>query len=650
VRRLHGSDATNIRAHDVSVTTTDRLMPAPASLSLERKLPLLISILLAALAVGLTAAGYHEVKQASEARGVERLQRLTSQLAELAGTTTQQRFAALRRVASDTAVVAYLLGAGSDTAARRRAVAALRGLSISSTDTTIVAELRPTSEAIRVTTTPEVGGDEEQPVAAVIASLRDGQPAIGNIHFRNDSAYYWVGTPVNARGRVLGHILLRRTVSSSPRVERQIRDLAGGDQVSIYIASDNARKWASLSGRAVPAPAITPDSADAPNVARYRRADGQRYVAVVAQVPQSPFRIISEMPYQMLLDRPSAFLRRSVMVAIGMLVVGIVGAWILSRRITRPLRDLTQAADAISAGDYAHRAPVARRDETGRLAEAFNTMAERVQRSHDDLERQIAESRTLAARLEEANRAKADFLATMSHELRTPLNAIGGYVDLIELGVRGPVTEDQRRDLGRVRFNQRHLLTVIGNILDFSRLDAQKLPLDLGDVHVDRLVHNVLTGMAPLLNGKSLRAECVGCDAPVVAHADSARVEQILLNLLSNALRFTPPHGTITVTLRPGDDAVSVTVADTGSGIPPDKLTAIFEPFVQVDSGLTRTFGGTGLGLTISRALARGMGGDLVADSDGESWARFTLTLPGSAADTEGSSEDARLESGVGSR
>jgi hypothetical protein len=204
-------------------------MPAPASLSLERKLPLLISILLAALAVGLTAAGYHEVRQASEARGVERLQRLTSQLAELAGTTTQQRFAALRRVASDTAVVAYLLGAGSDTAARRRAVAALRGLSISSTDTTIVAELRPTSEAIRVTTTPEVGGDEEQPVAAVIASLRDGQPAIGNIHFRNDSAYYWVGTPVNARGRVLGHILLRRTVSSSPRVERQIRDLAGGD-------------------------------------------------------------------------------------------------------------------------------------------------------------------------------------------------------------------------------------------------------------------------------------------------------------------------------------------------------------------------------------------------------------------------------------
>jgi len=619
-------------------------MAAPASLSLERKLPLLISVLLAALAVGLTAAGYHEVKQASEARGIERLQRLTSQLAELSANGTQQRFAAMRRVAGDSAVVGYLLGTQSDAAARRRAGAALRGLSISSTDTVIVAELRPTSETIRRATTPELAGDEDEPIEALIASLKDGQPAIGNIQFRNDSAYYWIAAAVTTPGRVLGHVLLRRTVSTSPGVERQIRDLAGNDQVSIYVASDNAGKWASLSGRAIMGPSLASNPADAPNVARYERADGEKYVAVFAPVPQTPFRIISAMPYETLLDRPSAFLRRSVMVAIAMLVIGIVAAWVLSRRITRPLRDLTLAADAISAGNYAHRAPVARRDETGHLAEAFNTMAERVQRSHDDLERQIAESRMLAERLEDANRAKADFLATMSHELRTPLNAIGGYVDLIELGVRGPVTDDQRRDLGRVRFNQRHLLTVIGNILDFSRIDARKLLFDLADVHLDRVVHNVVTAMAPLLDEKSLRIQCVGCNAPVVAHADCARVEQILLNLLSNAMRFTPARGTITVALEAGDDDVSVTVADTGTGIPPDKLAAIFEPFVQVDSGLTRTVGGTGLGLTISRALARGMGGDLVADSDGASWARFTLTLRGSAAVNAGPSERQRLQ------
>ncbi len=143
--------------------------------------------------------------------------------------------------------------------------------------------------ALRIATTPEVGGDESEPIAALIASLKDGQPAIGEIHFRNDSAYYWVAGPVMAPGRVLGHIVLRRTVSSSPRAERQIRDLAGNDEVSIYVASDHAAKWASLSGKAIMGPSLTPDSADAPNVVRYARPDGEKYVAVFARVPETPF-------------------------------------------------------------------------------------------------------------------------------------------------------------------------------------------------------------------------------------------------------------------------------------------------------------------------------------------------------------------------
>jgi len=603
-------------------------MTASASLSLERKLPLLISVFLAALAIGLTGAGYHEVKQASELRGMERLQRLTGQLAELAGASTQQRFLALRRVAADSEVVSYLRGSGTDSAAQRRALAALSGLSISAVDTSIIAEIRSTTEAIRVGTRSEIGGDDNEPISGLIETMSRGQVAMGDLYFRRDSAYYWVGAPVTESGRILGYVVLRRTFTSGPRTERLIRDLAGNDRVSIYVASDSGTRWAGLSGKAVRAPIVTSQAGDAPNVARYTRDDGERYVAAFARIPQTPFRIISETSYDTLLERPSAFLKRSAMVATAMLLIGMVAAWILSRRITRPLRDLTMAADAISAGDYAHRAPVVGRDETGRLAEAFNTMAEQVQRSHDHLEHQIAESRTLAARLAEANRAKADFLATMSHELRTPLNAIGGYVDLIELGVRGPVTDEQRRDLERVRYNQRHLLTLIGNILDFTRLDAQKLPIELDDVHVDRVAHDVLTAMAPLLNEKSLRVECVGCDAAVVAHADRARVEQILRNLVSNAVRFTPRGGLITVRVAGQEKQVSVAVSDTGIGIPPGKLIAIFEPFVQVESGLTRTVGGTGLGLTISRALARGMGGDLVAESDGASWATFTLTLP----------------------
>jgi signal transduction histidine kinase len=620
-------------------------MASLASLSLERKLPLLISVFLVALATGLTVAGYHEVRQASELRGIERMQRMTGQLAEISSTTTEQRFAALRRVAADSAVVNYL-AAESDGASPTAAIAALRELSISPTDTSIIAELRSAREVVRASTRPEIGGGDE-PVSALIRTLAKGQPALSELYRIGDSVFYWAGAPVTGKGRILGYLVMRRTIASNPRTEKQVRDLFGTDSVSIFVASDSGAVWGSLTGAAVGTPVMVARTGDAPNVLRYTRGSDVQYVGVYARIPNTPLRLIAETPYATLLDRPSTYLRRSIAVAVAMLVIGIAAAWILSRRITRPLRQLTDAADAISTGNYSHRAPVGRRDETGRLAEAFNTMAAKVQRSHDDLERQIAASRSLAARLEEANRAKADFLATMSHELRTPLNAIGGYVELIDLGVRGPVTEDQRRDLDRVRHNQRHLLTLIGNILDFTRLDAQKLPFDMVELSVGGAVEEVLTSVAPLLDAKALRRECTGCDLPITVYADRGRFDQILLNLLSNAVRFTDTGGSVSVAVSEFQGRARIVVTDTGIGIPPEKLAAIFEPFVQVESGLTRTVGGTGLGLTISRALARAMGGDLIAESDGRSGASFTLTLP-SAPRAAAKSDEREVAARVG--
>ena len=626
-------------------------MRGSAALSLERKLPLLISVFLVALAVGLTAAGYHEVRQASEMRGIERMRRLTGQLAELSNASTQQRFAALRRVTADSSVIASLASPGDNPGAQGAALHALRGLSIAPSDSVLVAEVRSASETRRIATRPELG-DDRDPVATLIDTLARGQAAMGNLYRRGDSVFYWVGAPVTANGRILGYVMQRRMLGSSPRTQQQLRDLAGGDSVTIYIASDSGDTWVSLTGKPTAVPTLEPHAGDPPNVVRYTRTSpDERFVGVFARVANTPIRLIAEVPYASLLERPRAYLQRSIMVAFGLLVVAIVAAWLLSRRITRPIRDLTVAADALSAGDYNHRAPVGRHDETGRLAAAFNSMAEQVQRSHDDLERQIAESRSLAARLQEANRAKADFLATMSHELRTPLNAIGGYVELIDLGVRGPVNEDQRRDLDRVRHNQRHLLTLIGNILDFARLDAQKLPFDMADVPVGSVIDDVLTSVAPLLDAKALRRECNGCKATVLARADRARLEQILLNLMSNAVRFTPAGGLVTVTVGQANGCVEISVVDTGIGIPPEKLAAIFEPFVQVESGLTRTVGGTGLGLTISRSLARAMGGDLTGESDGTNGARFTVTLPAARSPATGAAAgnaDGKVAVGAG--
>ena len=601
-------------------------MARHASPSLERKLPFLISILLSALTLGLTWAGYVEVRRASELRGLERLQRLATEVAEAARTSTDRRSAMLERVASDPAVIGHL---AAPTARSEAAVAAILATLIAApSDSPVVAELRSITEARQIGTEPELVGDAE-PIRRLIAKLADGRSATGDLYSRDDSVFYWVGAPVSANGRAVGYVLQRRAIVPNPRADQQIRALTGTDSISLYFASDSGSLWSTVSGRAIAVPMIVMRDT-ASNIIRYTYSRGSEriHVAAMSRVRNTSLSIVASVPYETLLDRPSAFLRRNVAVGLVMLVIGMAAAWLLSRHITRPLRHLTEVADAMATGDYSQRAQVRRRDEAGRLADAFNTMAAQVQRSHEELERQYEESRSLAARLDDANRAKADFLATMSHELRTPLNAIGGYVDLIELGVRGPVTADQRRDLERVRYNQRHLLALIGNILDFARLDAQKLPYELGDVRVDQAVLEIVSALEPLLDGKRLTRACIGCDAPVMARADRARLEQILLNLLSNGIRFTPPGGHIMVTVTGRASVVEIEVADTGIGIPPEKIASIFEPFVQLDRGLTRQIGGTGLGLTISRELARAMGGDLTAESTGSGGARFRLTLP----------------------
>jgi signal transduction histidine kinase len=229
---------------------------------------------------------------------------------------------------------------------------------------------------------------------------------------------------------------------------------------------------------------------------------------------------------------------------------------------------------------------------------------------------------------EAANRAKFEFLATMSHELRTPLNAIGGYVDLIEMGLRGPVTGDQHHDLERVKRAQQHLLGLINDVLNFAKLDAGRVSYAITDVPVGDAVASVEAMITPQLRAKGLAYAAGTCAPATTVRADPEKLRQILLNLLTNALKFTDAGGRISVSCQADDTAVRLRVADTGMGIPADKVATIFDPFVQVDRGLSRPSEGIGLGLAISRDLARGMGGELTVDTRYGAGSTFTLTLP----------------------
>jgi PAS domain S-box-containing protein len=266
----------------------------------------------------------------------------------------------------------------------------------------------------------------------------------------------------------------------------------------------------------------------------------------------------------------------------------------------------------------------AMRDATGTLI-GFSKVTRDLTERRAAHERAIEDARRIAE-AEAANRTKSAFLASMSHELRTPLNAIGGYADLLLFGVAGDLIAEQREYLDRLRRSQQHLLGIINDLLNFSRIEAGRITYDMKPMFLGRAIRAVLPMIEPQARQRELDVRVVEtADYEVVA--DSTKVEQILLNLLSNSIKFTDRGGTIVIEQFSVDGFAGVRVTDTGIGIPEDKLESIFEPFVQVGRTLTTGHEGTGLGLAISRDLARAMNGDLTVRSRIEKGSVFELAF-----------------------
>jgi len=268
------------------------------------------------------------------------------------------------------------------------------------------------------------------------------------------------------------------------------------------------------------------------------------------------------------------------------------------------------------------------RDLEFRVASRTAQLAAAIQ-AKDEL---LISERRAREEAEVANRVKADFLTLLSHEFRTPLQAIFGYTELLERQIHGPLNEAQLHDLRRIQQSQQHLLGLITTILDFARLHSGQ------DIEVDlcpTVVHDILRDMEGLIGSQLEKRELAyrynSSDQGIVANADPAKLQQIVLNLLSNALKFTPTGGSVALECDRERDSVVIRVVDSGVGIPRDKLETVFQPFVQLRSTGICTEG-TGLGLAISRRLATAMGGTLTASNNPEQGSTFSLRLPLAAA------------------
>jgi signal transduction histidine kinase len=632
--------------------------------SLTRKLPFITAVVVMLVLATSLVLTYQALTSSRMEAVHDRLMHVTAQLVQSSDQTFKARAALYHQAATSDSVLAALHAAGAavpprDSVLAARAAEVLRRLR-TAPDSSLPIELwtadgrrvAHVGTAVpndpRVVAPPELRAFAEHGAELPVGRAVPDSVRYGPLYAVGGKVLFWSVVPVLEGGRPVGYIAQQRLIRATRQADRAVKELIGND-ASLYLHNVTDNFWASYVGDPT-VPLVDIDTAVGDFIGR--RPGVGEVTAYEARITGTPWAITLEAPLGAVLAEPRAALRRLMLISVALLSIGVMVAWIASRRIARPIESLASLSEAIARGNYQTRVPDSSgrptRDEVARLAASFNRMAGEIEVSHRALESQVEEALAVSQQLEltnqqlqqlsrdaeeardaaqYANRAKSDFLAVMSHELRTPLNAIGGYADILRLGIYGAVTDDQRNALERITRSQQMLLSLINDVLNFAKVDAGRVQYRVEDVPLRDALTTLEVLIAPQLGAKSLTYRHEECAPAIVVRADREKLQQIVINLLTNAVKFTPKRGTITLSCGVEGELALVNVSDTGIGIPADRLDAIFDPFVQVDRSLNRVHDGIGLGLSISRDLATGMGGTLTVRSVPDKGSTFTLRL-----------------------
>jgi signal transduction histidine kinase len=605
-------------------------IPLGGAIPLEWKLPLLMTALLAAGMAAMLAVTYATLRDRAESIVRARLTSALGQVANSASQSLAQRAAAMRETTREDAVQRVLRARRAGRAPAEgdlRAVRASLAELILPRDSGLSVELWDADRRVVAFAGPAPAAGQRV-LPAEDASKADSV-RVGPLHAAGDRVRFWIVVPVLSGGERVGYVSRAMRVGSPPGALQMLHDLVG-EELALYTRNADGGVWVTVPGARVRPPERRDSTARGITHVR----PGGRQVTAEAPVAGTPWVMVLESPESWVVQRPRATLRQLALLSLLVTGVGAALAWLAGRRLARPLGTLTAAAEGVARGAYDTPVAGTGNDEIGRLARSFDAMARQVEAARRELERRVADAQRAHADAEQAradaelaSRAKSDFLAVMSHELRTPLNAIGGYAELMEMGLHGPVTEAQKDALARIIRSQGHLLTLINDVLSFARIEAGQVQYTIGDVPL----HETLAGLEglvePQVRASRLSFRYVPCDPALAARADADKVRQVVLNLLANAIKYTPQGGAVVLECQADEERVRIRVRDTGTGIRAERLPHIFDPFVQGERALNRPDEGVGLGLAISRDLARGMGGDLEVASEPGRGSVFTLVL-----------------------
>jgi signal transduction histidine kinase len=358
---------------------------------------------------------------------------------------------------------------------------------------------------------------------------------------------------------------------------------------------------------------------------RQERLDGE----ITAQVG----RLVAAQQNRMaaLRDSVKAANRRSLILtsvfAVSAVLFALLCGFVISWSFILPVREAQGFLDKVAAGQFGGRIEVANRDEFGTLAERMNHMSAELQRFDAEQKHAAAELGRLNQQLEQTSKAKSEFLANMSHELRTPMNAILGFTEMLLDGLYGDVPADINEPLTDIQVNGRHLLRLINDVLDLSKIEAGRMQLALGEYSPREVVDIVYVSLRSLAVEKGLEFGIAVQDDLPTAYGDNGRLTQCLMNLAGNALKFTR-EGKVEIGVERRGDELVYRVSDTGIGIPKEELENVFGEFRQVDSTVTREFGGTGLGLSITKKFVEMHGGRIWVESEIGKGCVFYFAVP----------------------